>query len=298
MGKIIELTDYTIWYYKKLWGKCINAMVEYLRINPYDEDFDGEVPTYDDILDLCCEVKDKITKLCSYAEEKHDLELCVTLLTYNKTVYYTINKIEQYCFRIGTCQENQERRRKIRTAKKIWQELEILQDFCIEKMFNIKTVDISTSSYYIDDVTGKVKEKSIDTEEKGKLTEVLFQKRYKDKWEDAVWKVKKNNGIKGKSQARPITGHTKSFRDFLIGNDEEKERILKNLHDAIDGKKGKNVTLILFVAYVKGKIIRPTYSAVVKEFGEIGSKTNFNRYFKSEKFTREEIDNIHIFDNI
>ncbi len=64
---------------------------------------------------------------------------------------------------------------------------------------------------------------------------------------------------------------------------------LQRLHTLLQGKKGKDAVLFLLVAVIDGWMQRPTYTQVINEFGDIGSKTGFNRYFCKEKYTDEEI---------
>lgn len=79
------------------------------------------------------------------------------------------------------------------------------------------------------------------------------------------------------------------FANRIISN--EKESILKELHAMIDGKKGKDVALIIRAAMGVGWITKPTYTEVLEEFGNIGNKSGFNKYM-NYIFKEEELNPI------
>lgn len=79
------------------------------------------------------------------------------------------------------------------------------------------------------------------------------------------------------------------FANRIISN--EKESILKELHAMIDGKKGKDVALIIRAAMGVGWITKPTYTEVLEEFGNIGNKSGFNKY-RNYIFKEEELNPI------
>jgi len=80
-----------------------------------------------------------------------------------------------------------------------------------------------------------------------------------------------------------------AFYDLLIGDDSERKRILKILHGIIDGKKGKAVALAIYACYKAGKMSKPTFPQVQKEFGEIGNKQGFNKYFDKTELGEENV---------
>ena len=79
-----------------------------------------------------------------------------------------------------------------------------------------------------------------------------------------------------------------TLKDKMI-NDADGSKLQK-IHTLIQGKKGKDADLILLASVLKGWMNRPTHTEVMNEFGDIGSKTGYNRYFHKEKFTNEEIE--------
>ena len=62
------------------------------------------------------------------------------------------------------------------------------------------------------------------------------------------------------------------------------------LHTKLDGKKGKDASLIVLAAIKKGWLMRPTYAQVKNEFKNIGTKSGYNRYLNENMFTKEEIE--------
>ena len=65
---------------------------------------------------------------------------------------------------------------------------------------------------------------------------------------------------------------------------------LKMLHTKLDGKKGKDVSLIMLAAIKIGWLTKPTYTQVKNEFKDIGCKTGYNKYLNENLFTKEEIE--------
>ena len=58
------------------------------------------------------------------------------------------------------------------------------------------------------------------------------------------------------------------------------------------GRKGKDAALMILVCIKLGWMHKPTYTQVKDEFGDIGSKTGYNRYLDSNKFTDDEIEGV------
>lgn len=56
------------------------------------------------------------------------------------------------------------------------------------------------------------------------------------------------------------------------------------------GKKGKEAALTIKVAIQIGWITKPTFKAVENEFGDIGNRSNYNKYINEDRFTNDEID--------
>ena len=88
--------------------------------------------------------------------------------------------------------------------------------------------------------------------------------------------------IRGKGRPK------ETLKDKMI--DDPNGEKLKILHTKIDGKKGKDVSLIMLAAIKKGWLTKPTYTQVENEFKNIGSKAGYNRYLNKNMFTKEEIE--------
>lgn len=78
---------------------------------------------------------------------------------------------------------------------------------------------------------------------------------------------------------------SKSFKACLQIDDK-----LQTLHTFMNGKKGKEAALVMRVAVQIGWITKPTFKAVTDEFGDIGNRSNYNKYISENKFTRDEIE--------
>jgi hypothetical protein len=79
-----------------------------------------------------------------------------------------------------------------------------------------------------------------------------------------------------------------TFKDKMI--DDANGSKLQKIHTKLDGKKGKDAALIILACIEKGWVMRPTYTQVKNEFGDVGSKTGYNRYLNKELFTKEELE--------
>lgn len=79
---------------------------------------------------------------------------------------------------------------------------------------------------------------------------------------------------------------TKPFSSYLVGDNSSH---LETLHSVMNGKTGKEAALIMKVAIKVGWISKPTFTAVKSEFGDIGNRSNFNKYIGSNCFTDDEI---------
>lgn len=79
-----------------------------------------------------------------------------------------------------------------------------------------------------------------------------------------------------------------TLKDKMI--DDANGEKLKMLHTKLDGKKGKDVSLIMLAAIKIGWLTKPTYTQVKNEFKDIGCKTGYNKYLNENMFTKEEIE--------
>lgn len=67
------------------------------------------------------------------------------------------------------------------------------------------------------------------------------------------------------------------FVELMI--DDDKGIKLSILHSAMKNKKGKQAAIIICAASEIGWLLRPTFTQVKNEFGSVGAKSGFNRYF-------------------
>ena len=69
---------------------------------------------------------------------------------------------------------------------------------------------------------------------------------------------------------------------MLLDSDGQKQKLLATLHSLIDGKKkkGKYVALVFLICEKYGLISKPTHNLLTPIFGEIGSKSGYNNYYK------------------
>lgn len=87
--------------------------------------------------------------------------------------------------------------------------------------------------------------------------------------------------IQAKTQKRAAEPKERGIRARLMV--EDKDAYLKELHTKINGKVGVAVVDILQSEIEKEKMLRPTYKEAVEEFGDIGSKSGYNRAFANYK---------------
>lgn len=85
-------------------------------------------------------------------------------------------------------------------------------------------------------------------------------------------------------RGRPV----KPLQTKVIGNDNGE--LIQKLHIIAEGKKGKDFCLFLVACIVAGKMVKPTYNQADSEFGDIGSRQNFNRYIDKRKYSDDEIE--------
>ncbi len=79
----------------------------------------------------------------------------------------------------------------------------------------------------------------------------------------------------------------KLFTDYVVG---DKQKHLEALKKAMNGKKGKEAALIIRVAINRGLITKPTFQAVTDCFGDIGSRSGYNKYMNDiYKYTSDEL---------
>lgn len=97
-------------------------------------------------------------------------------------------------------------------------------------------------------------------------------------------KPQQEKPMKTRGRGRP----KETLKDKMI--DDAGGSKLQKMHTTIDGKKGKDVALIILACIKKGWLSKPTYTQVKNEFGDIGSSTGYNKYLCEQKFTKEELE--------
>lgn len=68
-----------------------------------------------------------------------------------------------------------------------------------------------------------------------------------------------------------------SFETLIM--QQNKEKVLKRLHDLVDGHKGRRVALVMRVCVKLGIISHPTWTPIEHEFKNIGKSKGFYKYF-------------------
>lgn len=85
-----------------------------------------------------------------------------------------------------------------------------------------------------------------------------------------------------------------SFRDNLLVDEDRKDALLAKLHSLMNGRKGKDLALIVYSCVKMGWMTKPTFTQIESEFskfGDVGNKSGFNNYANNpSKFTDDEIN--------
>ena len=76
---------------------------------------------------------------------------------------------------------------------------------------------------------------------------------------------------------------------------DNKQELLKMLHKRIDGKRGKEVSLVFGVLVNCGIISKPRYKQVLCEFGDIGNSAGYYKYLPINMHTDDEIKGVKAF---
>ena len=78
----------------------------------------------------------------------------------------------------------------------------------------------------------------------------------------------------------------KDFIDIMAESGQQEH--LQALHTLLEGRKGKDAAFLLQAALLLGWLTeRPTFESVEAEFGNVGAKSNFNKYIKMDMTTAE-----------
>lgn len=86
-----------------------------------------------------------------------------------------------------------------------------------------------------------------------------------------------------KTKGRP----KQSLKDSLLCAEDKKDDVIQLLHSMIDGKKGKEVGLVVMAVKRAGIATKITYTQMRDEFGEIGNQSGYNRYTKEPRHQGE-----------
>lgn len=92
-----------------------------------------------------------------------------------------------------------------------------------------------------------------------------------------------NKSIK-KNKGRPKI----NIKDKMIDDSDGVK--LKLLHDVIQGKKGKDATLVILAAINLGWMTKPTTTQIIEEFGDIVRQQTLSKYLNKKMFKEEEIE--------
>lgn len=98
---------------------------------------------------------------------------------------------------------------------------------------------------------------------------------------------------KQQEKPKPTRGRGRpkaTLKDKMI-DDPDGEK-LQEIHAKMNGKKGKDAALIILACINKGWMMKPTFTQVSNEFGDIGCKTGYNKYLNACNFTKEEIEGV------
>jgi hypothetical protein len=149
-------------------------------------------------------------------------------------------------------------------------------------MFEDGSIDITDRLQQIRNLANNIKAESIKNKEHGKLTIACHKVVQTIDLFLSRWHSDNNPEKPTASRGR----QNKSFKD-LVTNDTDGSKLNK-LRNAMKNKKGRNAALIIYVAVESGIITKPTYTQVAEEFGDIGCRSGYNKYYSSHPFTDEE----------
>lgn len=95
-------------------------------------------------------------------------------------------------------------------------------------------------------------------------------------------------------EKRPTTTQRTIFDYMLLENQEQKQKLLETLHTLIDGKKGKDIALVILVCINQGLMQKPTHIILTETFGDIGVKSGYNTAYSKglENYLPQEINGI------
>ena len=109
-------------------------------------------------------------------------------------------------------------------------------------------------------------------------------------WQSAISDAAKEPQQLTERESQPARGRGRpkeTLKDKMI-NDADGSK-LQRMHAVMAGKKGKDAALIVLACIERGWMLKPTFTQVTEEFGDIGTQQNFTRYLNEKQFTKEEI---------
>lgn len=98
---------------------------------------------------------------------------------------------------------------------------------------------------------------------------------------------------KQQEKPKPTRGRGRpkaTLKDKMI--DDPGGEKLQEIHAKMNGKKGKDAALIILACIDKGWMMKPTFTQVSNEFGDIGCRAGYNKYLNACYFTKEEIEGV------
>lgn len=113
------------------------------------------------------------------------------------------------------------------------------------------------------------------------LKEELLGRNAMDLQQDRPKQQQKGQPARGKGRPK------ETLKDRMI-NDADGSKLQK-IHKVMNGKKGKDAALIILACIKKGWMLKPTFTQVTEEFGDIGTQQGFSWYLNENKF-KDEIE--------
>ncbi len=313
---MIDLSSYFVNKYTNNVYDCVNHIVGIL--------IGRDLPV---LLQMPCfkEIDKEVTQLNQYIQENNDVELCRRLLIYrmvwgevlrqvdpqkenelfkklhevDKTLFDLQNWYLQTFYNVSLLaikhcdyfvDDKTGEVKRSSTGEVITEPLQN-DAKCTGQQVENSSSDIFNEA--VKDVVAKTECSWISREEEPeKEAEEKYQRYSTPIWNiiDNIADIKVN---KETPQARPthrVGRPSRPFSYYLVGSEEEGKETLRKLHEVMNGKDGRDAVLFLVAALQQSKITKATYKAVVKEFGKIATKQNFNKYFPiAERYSEDEI---------
>ena len=93
---------------------------------------------------------------------------------------------------------------------------------------------------------------------------------------------------------RPKGKVVKSFQECFLVADQDREETMRTLESMLDGKRGKDLALIILGCIKAGKISKPSFAQLKQAgFKVVGNESGYNRFMRENwRFKDSEIDEI------